>query len=725
MNPIAITRIAVHSALGTSLPETVDALLHERVGIRTPRDLEQTPRVDAGAGEVPLACAEGRAWRAEFLLRRALDQLLSPADHASIQAQPARWAAVIGTTLAGMRHCGAGIRADEASALTDADASYARTCASSVLAHAFRGSGIEGPTISVSCACASALTAVNHACSLLSSGIADTVVAGGYDPVSEFVYGGFSALQLVARGPLSPFALDREGMKLGEGAALFLLRRVADLTPVERSMAYGAIVGAGESSDAHHLTRPHPEGSGAARALRQALGDASEVHRAVPDLVVAHATGTAGNDDAEYAAYRSVFGAQLRNVPIVALKSRLGHPLGAAGVLEAALVIACARAGFVPTTAGNGRDRDAFPDLDLLEGPPRRGRPNDIVVLSAGFGGANAATRIVRELRSAGPRPSAARNSSMAVVSVGAVSPAGRGIAALVARTRDPAPWDALSECTLSPLLDHGRTRRLALLPRLMIAAVRDLADAAGLPMSELQSIPVLAANWCGAADFTERYYRDLVRGGIDLANPMLFAESVPNIGSAQCSLAFGVTAPSLSVIGRRTAALEAMLLAQARLASGIWRRAIVVAAEEEHPIVARTLSRCAGRAVNLRSAAVALLLESTHDLQESSGMVRLKVDGILGRTAPLAPQRACAAVIREAEVAIARTATLTSSSPFDDPAAALLPDSRRIHLAELGAATPLVAMLADERDAARLICCADPHGACWAARLRDAAPVW
>ena len=735
MIPIAITRIAVRSALGNTLDETVAALRRGEVGIRTPSDLEQTPKIDAGAGEVPLPESDRGAWRAELLLRRTIADLLSHDDRASIAAEPDRWAIVLGTTLAGMRHCGVGMRADEAAHLDDADLSYARTCASSVLAHALGDCGITGPTVTVSCACASALSAVNHACSLLAAGEADAVIAGGYDPIAEFVYGGFAALQLVATGPLSPFAPDREGMKLGEGAALFVLRRAATLDADARAAVRGYIVGTAESSDAHHLTQPHPEGDGAARALRGARGAGAN-----PDLVVAHATGTPGNDGAEHGAYRAVFGDELPRVPVVALKSRFGHPLGAAGVLELASVIGCAEQGFIPTTAGRGRDREAFPDLDLVEGAPRTGAPREILALSAGFGGANAALRLVRgadgarRAAAAAVTTAASGRGSVAVTAAGAVTPAGRGVDALVARIADPAPWPMLSEETLAPLLDRARTRRLALLPRLMIAAVRDLADRAGLSAEELRGIPLLAANWCGAADFTERYYRDLVRSGIDLANPMLFAESVPNIGSAQCSLAFGITAPSLSVIGRRTAGLEALLLARARFATGEWDRAIIVAAEEEHPIVARTLTRCVTREVPLRSGAVALLVE-----RASARTALCTVDDVIGRTAPLSARGSAQSLAsslaselaRDPQGASFRGAATVSDSPFDDPAAEAFslgfagnPHScRRLSLPELGAATAfasmLAAALADSRVPAATVIDTDPHGACWAADLR------
>lgn len=697
---VVITAMSARGALGGSLDEIVDALARGGIGVRAPASLEQRPAVEAGDGEVPLHGGElDGASRAEALLRGAIDELLSPADLADMAARPARWGAVLGTTLAGMRHCGAGMRAEQGGDIAGADRAFARTSASAVLAHATRGLPLGGPTVSVSCACASALAAIAHGCTLLESGAVDAVIVGGYDPISEFAYGGFAALQLVATGPLSPFAADREGMKLGEGVALFVLRRGAD-SDAAGLASIASVEACAESSDAHHLTQPHPAGDGASRVLR-----AVHVGERAPALLIAHATGTPGNDGAEHAAYVSVLGNRLSSMPVVALKGRFGHPLGAAGALELAAVMACATRGFVPSSAGRGRDRAAFPELALLEGDPSPGSPSEIVALAAGFGGANAAVRVRRG--SDAPHAEPARTlRSAAIRGFGAVSPAGLGMRALVdARAGFAGPF---AESTLAPVLDRAKTRRLALLPRLMIGAVRDLADRAGISEGDLREIPVIAANWCGAVDFTERYYRDLLESGIDLANPMLFAESVPNIGSAQVSLAFGVRAPCISVIGRRTAGLEAMALACARIRTGAWERAIVVAAEEASPIVERVFAQCMGASIPLASGAVACLL-SAGDAQEPTATVT-------GRSASLDPAGAMRA-LRDALAAGA--VQWTSGSPFDRRSA---PGVAVAFAPEFGAATSLAslgcvlsgqspAVLAEVLDS-------DPHGAAWALRV-------
>jgi 3-oxoacyl-[acyl-carrier-protein] synthase II len=605
-DPIAIVEVALMSALGVSLDETCEALRGDRCGVRPGASLEQLPAVAAGVGEVPLETAEASASRAELLLRATFRQLRC-LDSDDADGKPAL---VLGTTLGGMRHCGEAIRAESAGDATAALAACRSTPSAAVVDRALQGSRVGPMRISLSCACASALSAIAHACSLIRAGMASWAIAGGYDPISEFAYAGFSALQLVAAGPLSPFAEEREGMKLGEGCALYALRPLAEaLRRGERVI--GVIEAIGESSDSHHLTQPHPQGRGAAAVLSAACRGGE------PDLLVAHATGTPGNDAAEYEAYRATFGDRLSAVPVTALKSRFGHPLGAAGALELAVALGCSDRGFLPAGVGRPSDRSEFPELRLLHGSPQPREARRIVALAAGFGGANVAISVRRDATAFGSSDVAVSKPSLSglgIRAIGAVSAGGRGVEGLHALSGLPA--QAVPDEILAPLLDRARTRRIALLPRLMLAAVRDLLDRSGLCPSDLEDVPLIAATWHGAIGFTESYYRDLFRSGIDLANPMLFAESVPNIGSAHVSLGFGIRAASLSVVGSRAGGFQAIALADARIRSGSWSRALGVAAEESHPLVNAALSSCLGEEVVSGSAAVAMLVEraSSHE---------------------------------------------------------------------------------------------------------------
>ena len=604
---IAIVRMAAAGALGEDLAAIVCSLRSAAGGVRQSVALEQSPANQAGVGEVPLETPDPCIpHRAEVLLERCLHQLLGDDPASAIAAVPDRCGVVVGTTLAGMRHCGHAMRMLGRGDRQSAARAFRSMPAGQVLRKVLARYPIRGCATSVSCACASALSAVASGCALLQAGDADAVVVGGYDPIAEFSYAGFASLQLVAKGPLSPFAADREGMKLGEGVALFLMRPLAAALRLGET-PIAVIEGIGEASDAFHLTRPHPEGRGAGTALAAACGDAPV------DLILAHATGTPDNDGCEYSAYRSTFGARLPSMPVTALKSRFGHPLGAAGALELAVALACALDGFVPAGIGNPPDTNTFTDLDLVHMAPRRHSPRRLVALSAGFGGANVAIAVNREPLLHGEPGVAGEESHGVVISaIGAVTGGGRGLEGI--RAMLGTPGSDVSEELIASMVDRVRTRRLAVLPKLLIAATRDLLDSAGMAYSSLLDVPTLVATWHGATGFTERYYADLISSGIDLANPMLFAESVPNVGSAHVSIAYGVQAASASVIGTRTSGLEALHLARARIKSGMWRQALVLAAEETHPLVDSVLSDLFRTPVHGCSASVALLLRRSDD---------------------------------------------------------------------------------------------------------------
>ncbi len=696
-DPIAIVRMAAAGALGSDVHSLAEALMGGEQGIRQPVALEQVPTVPAGAGEVGARHLGTGPDRAERLLAHTLKQLVGARTKEPWGAPSDRSMLILGTTLAGMRHAGAALRTERWREMGEPVCrALGRTPSGAVLSRAVRaacpntfGAGM----MSLSCACASALSAIAHSCALLRAGMVDAVVAGGYDPISEFAYGGFNALQLVATGPLSPFAKDREGMKLGEGCALVLLRRLADAN-ADGGEVLAVIDGVGEASDAHHLTQPHPDGDGAARALAMACRGGA------PDLLIAHATGTPGNDHSEYRAYQTAFGARLRATPVIALKSRLGHPLGAAGALELVATLQALTHGVIPAGAGRCVDREVFDELDLIQNTARCGQPERVTVLAAGFGGANVAVTVLRGGRARdGHLTVEDRESCEAprILGIGAVCSSGAGVNALAQIDVDADPNAALAHA--ASLIDPVRTRRIADVPKLMLAAVEDLRRSIGAPPDWLVDTPLIAATWNGAMGFSERYYADLIASGIDFANPMLFAESVPNIGSAHVSLACRIRAASATVVGTRTAGLEALSLACARFAVGAWDRAVIVAADEANPIVDAVISHWEHRSVRSQAAGIAILLGRT-----GCGMSVRSV----GRTGGIQP---------------IASAQRSNGAPFvgELPATQRTPSPAAL---ELGAVGPLAQLAQLATSAGGTICADDQWCGSWLAVVSRAGSV-
>jgi len=246
-------------------------------------------------------------------------------------------------------------------------------------------SGARGPAHAISTACTSAPKALASAARLLAADLADVVIAGGVDALNRFTLAGFDALACVSRKPCNPMSVNRDGINMGEGAALFLMSREP-----------GAIrlAGWGESSDAHHFSAPDPQGGGALLAMRAALAMA----RAEPadiDYINLHGTATPQNDAMESHVVASLFGDR---TPCSSTKPLTGHALGAAGAIEAAICCEVLRQGreqggaALPPHWWDGEADPALPRLALVAPGARAARaPRRVLSNSFAFGGSNAA----------------------------------------------------------------------------------------------------------------------------------------------------------------------------------------------------------------------------------------------------------------------------------------------------------------------------------------------
>jgi 3-oxoacyl-[acyl-carrier-protein] synthase II len=241
--------------------------------------------------------------------------------------------------------------------------------------------GINVPAEVIANACASGTNAIGHAFNAIRAGRYQRILAGGYDALSELVFVGFDSLQAATPEKCRPFDCNRSGMVLGEGAALFALEELESARS-RGAEILGEIIGYGISTDNHHLTQPNPDGSGPRRAMEQALAQA----KLGPDQVGyinAHGTATILNDSAEGKAIIELFG----NVPVSSTKSMMGHSLGAAGAIEAAVTLLALQHQFLPPNI-NFRESDL--SLNVVANEAREAQFDCAVSNSFGFGGTNA-----------------------------------------------------------------------------------------------------------------------------------------------------------------------------------------------------------------------------------------------------------------------------------------------------------------------------------------------
>jgi 3-oxoacyl-[acyl-carrier-protein] synthase-1 len=244
--------------------------------------------------------------------------------------------------------------------------------------------GLEGPSAVVSSACSSSAKVFGSARRMIAAGLIDAAVVGGVDSLCLTTLYGFHSLQLVSRGPCRPFDIERDGISIGEAAAFALIERAPDSLDGDAIL----LLGVGESSDAYHMSSPHPDGRGARAAMLQALGGAGLTPEHI-DYINLHGTGTPSNDSAEGKAVAAVFTGRRRPVEASSTKGATGHALGAAGALEAVICALALRHGLLP---GSAHTQRVAPSLGFEYLCGNRQRPIARALSNSfGFGGSNCA----------------------------------------------------------------------------------------------------------------------------------------------------------------------------------------------------------------------------------------------------------------------------------------------------------------------------------------------
>jgi len=390
---IAITGVGAWSCFGRGTEPILRALAHGRRGLGP---LTRFDTDDPWLRTTVGMCAPG--WRpgtgrAANAWSHALAEAEAAAATAATQAglDSAPYSASRVAVLGGTTHGSGGPLDYLRAARTGApDPELLAWTAAELTRRVARVVGARGPSLALNTACSSGANAIGQAARLLSSGAIDCAVAGGADLVSLVTYLGFNSLAALSRTGCRPLDIDRDGLSLGDGAAFLVLEREADADR-RGTRSLGYLTGYACAGEGFHPTAPDPEGRGARHVMRAALaGDGRPSELA---LVCAHGTGTPANDAAEVAAIGAV--ATEVDAPgpvrVFSLKATLGHTLGAAGALEAAVTLTAMRRGLVPGTPGLERPVEHEDRLRLDATPTRGETPRLALCNSFGFGGSVAA----------------------------------------------------------------------------------------------------------------------------------------------------------------------------------------------------------------------------------------------------------------------------------------------------------------------------------------------
>lgn len=387
MQPLAISRYSIVNCLGAGTQAVFDALCEKRSGL-APCDFGGAA-LDTWIGRVPglesarvrpdLGACDCRNHRlAQIGLE--LDGFAGAVAAARERYGAARIGVFMGTSTSGILETELAYRRrDPETGALPKDFRYAETHNTYSLGDFVRRYlRLEGPAFVVSAACSSTAKVFGNAARMIAAGVCDAAVVGGVDSLCLTTLCGFRSLELTSRGPCRPFDAERDGISIGEGAGFALLERVSG-----QAEDAALLLGVGESSDAHHMSTPHPQGLGAKLAMQQALYSAGLAPADI-DYINLHGTASRTNDASEDRAVTSLFDG---TTPCSSTKGATGHLLGAAGITEAIVSLLAIEHDLMPGSV-NTRTVDAELKSDYLL-VNREARVDRVLSNSFGFGGSN------------------------------------------------------------------------------------------------------------------------------------------------------------------------------------------------------------------------------------------------------------------------------------------------------------------------------------------------
>lgn len=400
---VAVTGLGPITAVGTGVDNFFAGLRTERSPVRRLTRFDATPWRSRLAAEVddfdPVDYMEAKVARrydrfAQFAVASARMALADARlDYEAVD--PDRVAVQMGSALGGMSYAEEQVGRLMTAGIRAVDPSVALTtfcgAASCSVAIEF---GFTGPNSTNAMSCASGTVAIGEAWRLIREGSVDIAIAGGVEaPLSPLCYGAFAIIRAMStrndepERACRPFDKARDGFIMGEGACSLVLERY-DLAVARGAHIYAEICGYGNTNDAHHMTAPRPDGSQAARAMRNALTAAGiEPHDV--DYVNPHGSSTPLNDATESQAIKQVLGERAYQIPVSGTKPYHAHALGASGAIESAVCCLAFDRGWIPPTLNFDAGDDSC-DLDYVKGTGRTAQLGVCLTNSFGFGGINA-----------------------------------------------------------------------------------------------------------------------------------------------------------------------------------------------------------------------------------------------------------------------------------------------------------------------------------------------
>jgi 3-oxoacyl-[acyl-carrier-protein] synthase II len=645
---VVVASVGAITPHGGSAEALWDGVRAGRVAIlpvqRLPMDQYQT----TVGGEITEPCSPGydyapgsdsRDFSIDFALAAAEEAMAGSGLRVGADIPAERWGLAYGTCHGGWRSAELALREVQEGGTPDWHryTFVPPQAGAEALSAAF---GLKGPVLSVNTACASSAHALAHALDVIRAGRADAMLVGGSDAFTESAFAGFSSLWSLSPQPAAPYSKDRSGLSLGEGSGMLLLlsRQTAERTgaPVIAEM-----LGYGLSADGYHETAPHPEGEGAARAIRSALSTSG----LAPDdvrYVNGHGTGTPKNDAAESNAVRAALGEAAEKTSLSSTKSMIGHLLGAAGAVEGIVTVLALRDQVAPPTA-SFTELDPQCGLDPVAGTGRPMVLDTALSNNFGFAGANATLAFARPGGPGAPAPAVGPD-EVVVTGFGVITSAGEGAEALweayAAGRRQGAPEDGLRlarvEFDRSAAGSARARRRMDRISQLAVAVCRAALAAAGADddPDAVAATGVVLGTGIGPMESSERFTVPVLSSGARAANPAVFPATVFNGAAGQVSIVLGTKGPTSTLTSGHAAGAAALGVAYDMLRAGRAERLLVPAVEALSPAMLDAyrsiplFGSAAGRRYTLAEAGIALVLERRSSAERRGATIHAVVQG-------------------------------------------------------------------------------------------------
>lgn len=646
---VVIASVGAITPHGGSAEALWDGVRAGRVAISPVRRLPMGDYQTSLGGEITEPCAPGYDYAPDSEARdRSIDFALTAAEEAmagsglrvgtDIPAE--RWGVAYGTCHGGWRSAELALREVQEGGAPDWQryTFVPPQAGAEALSAAF---GLKGPVLSANTACAASAHAMAHALEVIRAGAADAMLVGGSDAFTESAFAGFSSLWSLSPGPAAPYSKDRSGLTLGEGGGMLLLlsREAAERTGAP---VVAEVLGYGLSADGHHPTAPHPEGEGAARAIRSAL----RASGLVPDdvrYVNGHGTGTEKNDSAESKAVRAALGeAAAEKVSLSSTKSMIGHLLGAAGAVEGIVTVLALRDQVAPPTA-SFTEVDPQCGLDPVAGTGRPMVLDTALSNNFGFAGANATIAFSRPGGPGAPAPAVGPD-DVVVTGFGVISSAGEGAEALweayASGRRLGAPEDGLrvarAEFDRTVVGTPRERRRMDKVSQLAIASCRAALGAAGADgdPDAVAATGVVLGTAIGPMESSERFTVPVLSEGAREANPAVFTNTVYSGAAGHVAMALGTKGPTSTLTSGHAAGAAALGVAYDMLRAGRAERLLVPAVEAFSPATLAAyrsiplFGSAAGRRYTFAEAGIALVLERRSSAERRGATIHAVVLG-------------------------------------------------------------------------------------------------